>query len=59
MYRTFKKTAIPEEQPESAAGATVDQLREYNSALSPGRHVGSEEPDEKSEPFAELIPELV
>lgn len=59
VYREFKRTAAPEEQPGFAAVATVDQVREYNYALSPGRYVGSEEPDEESEPFEELFPELV
>jgi len=58
VYREFKRTGVPEEQPGFAAVASIGQVREYNYALSPGRYVGSEEADEDSEPFEELFPEL-
>jgi type I restriction enzyme M protein len=58
VYREYRWTGVPAEQPGFAAVAPIDQVREYNYALSPGRYVGSEEPDEESEPFEELFPEL-
>ena len=42
-----------------AAVATIDQVREYNYTLSPGRSVGSEGQDKESEPFEEWFPTLL
>ncbi len=58
VYREFKRTGVPNEQPGFAAVASIDRIREYNYALSPGRYVSSEAPDEESEPFEVLFPEL-
>ena len=59
VYREFKKDKSPEEQPGFAAVASLDQVREYGYALSPGRYVGAEVNDEEGEPFEELYPKLV
>jgi len=58
VYREFRRNGVSDAQPGFAAVATIDAVREYNYALSPGRYVGSEEIDEDSEPFEELFPEL-
>jgi type I restriction enzyme M protein len=59
VYREFKKEKSPEEQPGFSAVASLDQVREYGYALSPGRYVGAEVNDEEGEPFEELYPKLV
>jgi len=48
-----------EEESRYAGPDSRNQVRLYNYTLSPGRSVGSEEPDEESEPLEELFPELV
>jgi type I restriction enzyme M protein len=39
--------------------ASIDEVREHNYALTPGRYVGSEDADDEDEPFEEKFPRLV
>ena len=57
--RKVKWTRLPQETAGTVPVARMDQVREYNYALSRGRCMGSEEPEEEREPFEELFPELL
>ena len=59
VYRTFKRTGIPEAVPGFCRVATVEEVRAHGYALTPGRYVGSPESDEDEEPFEEKMPRLV
>jgi type I restriction enzyme M protein len=59
VYRTFKRTGIPEAVPGFCRVATVEEVRTHGYALTPGRYVGSAESDEDEEPFEEKMPRLV
>ena len=59
MHSGARSAAGLEGESGFAAVATIDQVREYNYALSAGRYVGSEELDGEGEPFEELFPQLV
>jgi type I restriction enzyme M protein len=59
VYRTFKRTGIPEASPGFCRVATVEEVRTHGYALTPGRYVGSAESDEDEEPFEEKMPRLV
>src|ERR1017187_3833801 len=59
VYRTFKRTGIPEAVPGFCRVATLEEVRTHGYALTPGRYVGSPESDEDEEPFEEKMPRLV
>jgi type I restriction enzyme M protein len=59
VYRTFKRTGIPETVPGFCRVATVEEVRTHGYALTPGRYVGSPESDEDEESFEEKMPRLV
>jgi len=59
VYRTFRRTGIPEAVPGFCRVATVEEVRTHGYALTPGRYVGSPESDEDEEPFEEKMPRLV
>ncbi len=59
VYRTFKRTGIPEAVPGFCRVATVEEVKTHGYALTPGRYVGSPESDEDEEPFEEKMPRLV
>jgi len=59
VYREYKREAKPEDVPGFCKVATVDEIREHNYALTPGRYVGAEEVVDEGEPFEEKFPKLV
>jgi len=59
VYRTFKQDGVPDEMPGFCKVVTLDEVREYNYALTPGRYVGTEEPEDEDEPFEVRMPLLV
>jgi type I restriction enzyme M protein len=59
VYRTFKRTGVPEAVPGFCRVAKVEEVRAHGYALTPGRYVGSPESDEDEEPFEEKMPRLV
>ena len=59
VYRTFKRDNVPEEVAGFCKAATVDEIREHNYALTPGRYVGTEEPEDEDEPFDVRMPLLL
>ncbi len=58
-YRQFRREGIPEAVPGFARVATLEEVREHNYVLTPGRFVGAEEVEDEDEPFGEKITKLV
>jgi type I restriction enzyme M protein len=59
VYRQFKHTGVPAAMPGFCKVATLEDVREYNFALTPGRYVGAADGPEDDEPFEEKLPRLV
>ncbi len=59
VYRIFKRNCVPEEVTGFCKVATLDEICEHNYALTPGRYVGTEEPEGEDEPFDIRMPLLV
>ncbi|QQS10492.1 MAG: SAM-dependent DNA methyltransferase [Phycisphaerales bacterium] len=58
VYREFKRTGTPAEVAGFCKAATLDEVREHNYALTPGRYVGAAESDDPDEPFEDRFPHL-
>jgi len=58
VYRQFKRERAPDAVPGFCAVATLDKIREYNYALTPGRYVGASDDGGEDEPFEERFPRL-
>ena len=48
----------PDPVPGFCAVANIDNVREYNYALTPGRYVGASDDGSEDEPFEERFPKL-
>lgn len=59
VYREFKRTTVPVEVPGFCKVATVEEVREYGYALTPGRYVGAAETYDPDEPFEDRFPHLI
>lgn len=59
VYRIFKREGIPEEIAGFCKVAKLDEIRGHNYALTPGRYVGTEEPEDEDEPFEVRMPLLL
>lgn len=59
VYRVFKREGRPDEIPGFCKVATLDEVREHNYALTPGRHVGTEAPEDEDEAFEVRMPLLI
>jgi type I restriction enzyme M protein len=59
VYRQFRREGIPEAIPGFARVATLEEIREHNYVLTPGRFVGAEEVEDEDEPFEDRFPRLV
>lgn len=57
-YREFKRNGVPAEVAGFCKAATLDEIREHNYALTPGRYVGAAESDDPDEPFEDRFPHL-
>ncbi len=57
-YHQFKYERAPDTVPGFCAVATLDKIREYNYALTPGRYVGASDDGGEDEPFEERFPRL-
>ena len=58
VYREFKRKGTPAEVAGFCKAATLDEIREHNYALTPGRYVGAAENDDPDEPFEDRFPHL-
>ena len=58
VYRQFRKTAAPAAEPGFCAVATVENIREFGYAITPGRYVGASDDGGEDEPFEERFPRL-
>jgi len=58
VYRQFKRERAPDAAPGFCAAATLDKIREFNYALTPGRYVGASDDGGEDEPFEERFPKL-
>lgn len=58
VYREYKRTGRPAEQPGFTKVATLDEVRAHGYALTPGRYVGAAEADDEGELFEERFPAL-
>src|SRR5439155_1277761 len=58
VYRQFKHDRPPAPVPGFCAVANIDNVREYNYALTPGRYVGASDDGSEDEPFEERFPKL-
>jgi type I restriction enzyme M protein len=58
VYRQFKFDRAPNPVPGFCAVANIDNVREYNYALTPGRYVGASDDGGEDEPFEERFPAL-
>ena len=59
VYRTFRRTGVPEAVPGFCRVASLEEVRGHGYALTPGRYVGSTEGDDEEAPFEERFPRLV
>lgn len=57
-YRRFRESGNIEDIPGFAKVATLDEIKEHDYVLTPGRYVGSEEVEEDDEAFAEKMQRL-
>jgi len=58
VYRQFKRERAPDAVPGFCAVATLDKIREFSYALTPGRYVGASDDGGEDEPFEERFPKL-
>ncbi len=58
VYQQFRKTIAPGAEPGFCAVASVEKIREFNHALTPGRYVGASDEGGEDEPFEERFPKL-
>lgn len=59
VYHIFKQDGEPAEIAGFCRVAKLEEVREHNYALTPGRYVGTEEPEDEDEPFDVRMPLLV
>ena len=59
VYRQFRWQGVPDEVPGFCRVAKLDEVREHNYALTPGRYVGSGDGEDDEEEFEEKMPKLV
>ena len=58
VYAEFRKRRTPEAIPGFCAVASVEKIREFGYALTPGRYVGASDDGGDDEPFEERFPRL-
>lgn len=58
IYQQFKDSGTAEDIPGFAKVASLDDIKEHDYVLTPGRYVGSEEVEEDDEAFAEKMQRL-
>ncbi len=58
VYREFRASGTPASQSGFCSVATAEEVSQHRYSLSPGRYVGSLEPDAEDEPLEEALPRL-
>jgi type I restriction enzyme M protein len=58
-YREFRRDGIPDPIAGFSRVATIEEIREHNYVLTPGRFVGAEEPEDEGEAFEDRFARLV
>jgi type I restriction enzyme M protein len=58
IYHTFRDGGVVEDIPGFAKVSTLDEIKEHDYVLTPGRYVGSEAVEEDDEAFAEKMQRL-
>ena len=58
VYRQFRKMGVPEAEPGFCSVASLEKIREFGFALTPGRYVGASDDGGEDEPFEERFPKL-
>ena len=59
VYRQFRRDRTPEPVPGFCRAAEVQEVRDHNFALTPGRYVGSEDVEDDGEPIEVKLPRLL
>ncbi len=59
VYQQFRRKGKPSEVPGFRKVVMLNEVREHNYALTPGRYVGAEDGPDDDEPFEEKFPRLV
>lgn len=59
VYREYRHTSVPKEIPGFCKVASLDTVRGYKYALTPGRYVGAEDAEEDNETFEDKMARLV
>lgn len=59
VYREFKRKGIPESVAGFCHVAPLQEIRDHNYALTPGRYVGNEDGPDDDEPFEHRFPKLL
>ncbi len=59
VYREFRTKGTPKSVPGFCHAANIEEIREHNYALTPGRYVGAEEIADDDEPFEDRFPLLM
>jgi type I restriction enzyme M protein len=59
VYREFRREGVPDEVAGFCKVATLEEVRGYNYALTPGRYVGTEDVEDDDVPFEERFPKMI
>ncbi len=58
LYRRFRREGVPDPLPGFCRVANLDEIKEHDYVLAPGRYVGAEETEDEDEIFEERFPKL-
>jgi type I restriction enzyme M protein len=59
VYRQFRRVGMPEEVAGFCKSVKIDDVREHQYALMPGRYVGAEDVEDEGESFEDKFPRLM
>jgi type I restriction enzyme M protein len=58
VYEEYRAKGTPDELPGFCRAASIDEIREHDYVLTPGRYVGAEDEEDDGEPFEEKMERL-